>query len=169
MALDATVGGAAANSFALNAEADAYFADRLFATGWTGATEGNQDAALIMATRGINAQCYRGTAASATQALQFPRTGLTLPNGYSTTATEIPRAIKEATYEYALYLLNSATDATLERSQVAEGLSELKAGPVTLKFRADFDYKLLPGNVLSLIPAIWFCDYEVKTFAFAAM
>lgn len=168
MALDATVGGGAANSFVTNAEADAYFADRLFNTGWTGAEE-NQDAALIMATRGINAQCYRGTAASETQALQFPRTGLTLPNGYSTTATEIPRLIKEATYEYALYLLNSATDATLERSQVAEGLSELKAGPVTLKFRADFDYKLLPGNVLSLIPAIWFCDYEVKTFAFTAM
>lgn len=169
MALNAEVGGAGANSYATNAEADAYFADRLYSTAWTGATEGDQDAALIMATRGIDALCYRGTAGSATQALQFPRTGLKLPTGYGTTATAIPRLIKEATYEYALFLLNASTDATLERDQVAEGLSELRAGPVTLKFRDDFDHRALPGNVRAMIPDLWLCATEERRFVFAAM
>lgn len=169
MALDATVGGAEANSYATNSDADDYFADRLHATAWTDASESDQDAALIMATRGIDALCYRGTAGSSTQALQFPRTGLKLPTGYSTTADAIPRLIKEATYEYALVLLNSAADATLEREQVTEGLKELKAGPVTLKFRDDFDYRALPGNVRAMIPELWLCDTEERRYVFAAM
>lgn len=169
MALDATSGGSSANSYATNAEADAYFADRLHASAWTGASEADQDAALIMATRAVDSLCFKGTAAAATQALQFPRTGLKLPTGYGTSSTVIPQLIKDAVFEYALILLNAAADITPEKTQFEEGLKELKAGPVTLKFRDDFDYKVVPESVKALIPVKWFCETEVKKFVFAAM
>jgi len=169
LALDATVGGAGANSFGTIAEGDAYFADRLFASGWTSASDANKAAALVMATRALNSLCYLGTAAADTQALAFPRTGLTLPSGYATSTGAIPQLVKEAMFEFALFLLNATTDPTLEKSQFAEGLKELKADVVTLKFRDDFDIRLVPANVMALIPEAWLCKNDVVTVQLEAL
>lgn len=167
MALDATVGGASANAYAEVTDGDAYFDDRLYSTDWTGASDPNKSAALIMATRLLDTLCYEGTAASSTQALAFPRSGLTTPNGYATSTTAIPRLIKEAMYELALLLLGS--DITKQKDQALEGLTKLKAGSVELGFKNEITFKSVPNNILSMIPAEWICDPNEPTIGFAAM
>lgn len=96
--IDATVGGASANSYETVAEAQAYFDTRLPLSGWDDAD--SQDVLLIMATRVLNALAqpmktlvagnppyYRvrpqwlGAPATTTQRLAWPRTGLLDLNG----------------------------------------------------------------------------------------
>ena len=67
-------GKADANSYASVADADAYHEGHLYATAWTGASAGTKAAALVMATRLIDAHFqFGGVKAHATQALQWPR------------------------------------------------------------------------------------------------
>ncbi|MGZ4965288.1 MAG: DnaT-like ssDNA-binding protein [Limisphaerales bacterium] len=67
-------GLANANSYAVAADGDDYHAAHLYASAWTGATAGNKDIALVMATRLIDAQCeFLGFHKSNVQALQWPR------------------------------------------------------------------------------------------------
>lgn len=71
--LDATVGGASANTYVTRANATTYFEGHAFAATWAAATTGNQDIALAHATRILDRIRWAGTKASSTQALAFPR------------------------------------------------------------------------------------------------
>ena len=63
-----------ANAYADAADGNAYFEGHLYATGWTGATAGQKDAALVMASRVIDAEYqFHGKRVSESQALQWPR------------------------------------------------------------------------------------------------
>jgi len=63
-----------ANSYADVADGDAYHAGHLYATAWTGATTASKTAALVMATRLIDAKYQFGGVKSVdSQALQWPR------------------------------------------------------------------------------------------------
>ena len=67
-------GLANANAYASVADGDAYHEGHLYTTDWTGASSGSKAAALVMATRLIDAyHQFRGFKAHATQALQWPR------------------------------------------------------------------------------------------------
>jgi hypothetical protein len=67
-------GKADANSYAAVADADAYYEGHLYASAWNDATAENQAAALVMATRLIDAEYeFNGAKASAAQSLQWPR------------------------------------------------------------------------------------------------
>lgn len=162
MAFDSSVGGSASNSFGSLAEAEAYAAEHPYATEWDAlATDAAKEALLIHATRGLVAGvCLQGTAATSTQALPFPRLGLTTRNGYALSTTIVPLDIKHAQFEYALTLARSG-NVLLAKDQAVEGLTELRAGPVTLKFREDLVYAPVPANVLAMIPPGWLCE-EVK-------
>lgn len=170
MALDSTVGGAASNSLGSLAEAEAYFADHPFAATWDAlATDAEKEALLIHATRGLVAGvCLEGVASTATQALPFPRTGLLTRNGYALATTVVPIDIKHAQFEYALTLARSG-NVMLERDQAVEGLTELKAGPVTLKFRDSITYAPVPANVLAMIPPDWLCEEELPATQLVAL
>jgi hypothetical protein len=187
MALDATPGGASADSYLTVEEADAYFAARLHATTWAAATLGQKEAALKWATRLFDAkitaqwtqealpadatirvlstlskdqECFvvwNGQATTDTQALAWPRTGMLTKNGYPMADDVVPQQVKDAVCELATLLLVS--DRTTENEAGAVGLTELSAGPVTLKF-ADPppNPKLLPDFVFQLlVPSWWFC------------
>lgn len=133
MALDATPGGASANSYLTVEEADAYFAGRLHAGVWTAASAEEQEAALVMSTRVIDANvCFTGAASTSTQALTWPRRGMYTRNGVAIAVDAIPQALKDATAELAMLLLSK--DRTLESSAEAEGLASLSVGPVSLAF-----------------------------------
>lgn len=164
MALDATVGGASANSFLTNAEADALAADHPYGSAWAGYT--NQDALLIGATKILVRQCFLGTANSETQRLPFPRTGLLSRNGFALDSTTIPAEIKEAQFELALMLGES--DISRGSDAAAEGISELQAGPVKLKFSETFEEKPVPQNVLNLLVPSWLCPAATKAPVFFA-
>jgi len=67
-------GLANANAYADAADGDAYHEGHLYATDWTGANSATKAAALVMATRFIDAYFqFRGFKAHDTQALQWPR------------------------------------------------------------------------------------------------
>lgn len=157
MALDATVGGSSSNSFASLSEANEYFASRLYTQAWDAlGTDAKKEAALIMATQAlVSGICLTGSAATTTQALPFPRSGMVDRNGNTIPSTIIPQDIKNAEFEMALSLAKS--DRTTPSDVEALGLTKLKAGPVELGFSGDAVSTVVPAFVTSLLPKSWLC------------
>lgn len=117
-------------------EADTYFAQHLYAAAWTEAT--NKEAALTTATRTIDRQLLRGRKADPSQDLAFPR--------YPDTA--VPQAVKDATCEEALALLErSAERMKLQR----EGVRHASIGGMTEIYRDDAGRGLLSPEARELL------------------
>lgn len=128
MPLNATVGDISANSYVTIEEANAYFADRSNASSWSTSTQ--QEQLLITMSRLIDWQLkFKGVKTSELQAMQFPRTGIVLPDGYAVANNVIPVELKQAVFELALLSLD--TDRTSD--DPLAGLEEVKAGPLTIK------------------------------------
>lgn len=171
MALDATVAGPNANSFATLQEANDYFAERLYSSLWVAATEAEKTAALIMATGLLVSDiCWTGAPTTTTQSLPWPRTGMVDRNGNDIADDVIPQPVKASEFEMALALLKG--DRTTESDIEALGLTKLKAGPVELGFSGDAKASVVPAFVISLLPSTWLCpvdDPNVKTLVFEAL
>jgi hypothetical protein len=128
VAIDATVGGANANSYLTLADAQAIidgFVEDADVTAWASATTDQKNRALFTATQRLDRERYLGARATDTQALQWPRTGVRKPDTYINTYavgfpfrittdyftdTEIPDQIKYAQAVLAVFLHNN-TDA----------------------------------------------------------
>lgn len=152
----ATPGASNANSYLTRDNATAYFGTRLNSTVWTAASDANKDIALIQATRTLDAGFdWRGTSTYADQELAFPRTGLTRRTGYAVDSTTIPSEIEAATAELAMALLRS--DRTLESAAGAAGLTDLKVGPIQLKFKDDLSALIIPEAIAAFVPRDWYC------------
>lgn len=108
--VDATVGGANANSFITVATANDYANNALSVTAWTGATTDDKSRALIMATTDLQPLAWVGTRATDTQALAWPRTDAVI-NGRPIADDVIPREVQQATFDLALSILEG-TSAT---------------------------------------------------------
>lgn len=114
ISIDATVGGASANSYVTLAEADAFMTGRLNASAWeTDATTDDRNRALVEATRHLSALDWSGYRTDATQALAWPRQWARDPDSptqayYSTTV--IPERLKRATYQLALAYIKQGTN-----------------------------------------------------------
>ena len=167
--IDATVGGANANSFETHAEANAYFANRIPITPpWVASGE---EAYLITATRllcnlaqpyktffpaqGGSPAYYRvrrqwlGKASTATQRLAFPRIGMFDANGNAVDPTIVPQDIKDAESEFAGQLL--AGDRSQDNSVIIQGLNSVKAGSVALGFNKDIIAQVIPDAVYNML------------------
>lgn len=175
MALDATVGGAAANSYETHAEANSYFTDRIPITPpWVASGE---EAYLITATRLIDnclspvktlirgadgvayyrvSRTWTGLPASATQRLAWPRVGMFDKNGNAIASTVIPQDLKDAESEFAGQLL--AGDRSLDNSVIVQGLTSVRAGSVALTFKDSFMPQVMPDAALNMMPDSWFTD-----------
>jgi len=70
MAVNLVVG---TNSYISVVDATAYFADRLWYTAWFEAPAEQQSQALIMATKVLDRQLYKGKLKDSSQVLKFPR------------------------------------------------------------------------------------------------
>lgn len=97
-------------------EANTYFASRLHAEAWTAATDTDKQKALDMATRAIDRTPVKGVKTNYDQANQFPR----YPD------TEVPQAVKDATCEEALALLERGNSQ--RRKLQAEGVAAFSVG-----------------------------------------
>jgi len=166
MALDATVGGAAANSYVTVAEADAYFATRLQSTAWTGAVNATKEAALISATRLLDSSVeFTGAAADEVQALAWPRTGMLNRNGYTILSSVIPAALKNVVCELALQLIGA--DRLAVNDIAEQGIIGIKAGPVELRFKEAIEARGgLPSELLALLVPSWVVVPEPANRAF---
>lgn len=125
LTIEATTGGASANSFVTEAEAIAYMAARLNAGAWSTTTTGGtltelEKKALIEAARAFDLLGWEGTRSTDTQALAWPREYAVNPDAtISDPATEypyyandvVPQRVKDAACEYALELLRANADS----------------------------------------------------------
>lgn len=114
LVIDATVGGASANSFILLAEAQTFMDARLNSTAWSGASTATQNIALVEATRELSAKEWDGLRVTSSQVLSWPRAWAVNPDVplgsfWYYDSTIIPQRIKDATAELALQFLNLGT------------------------------------------------------------
>jgi hypothetical protein len=96
-----------ANAYANAADGDSYFEGHLYATAWTGASAGQKDAALVMASRVIDAEYqFQGRRVNESQAMQWPRSDCPDPDRSGDLASDkVPAAVVKATCELAKELL----------------------------------------------------------------
>ena len=125
ISIDATVGGANANSYLTLADAQAIvdgFVQDADVTAWATATTDQKNRALFTATQRLDRERYLGARATDTQALQWPRTGVRKPDTYINTYAvgfpfrittdyytddEIPQQVQYAQVVLAVYLHNN--------------------------------------------------------------
>lgn len=119
----ATAGASNANSYLTVADADSFANLYLGTLSWASASTDNKGRALIMATRYLDELSYIGEKAATTQALLWPRTEAQCGD-WSFTSSEIPKPIKQATFDLAEYLLGNSTALT----GAGAGSSELISG-----------------------------------------
>lgn len=138
IAIDATVGGATANSFVTLAEAQSYMDGRLNESSWESATPDTQNRALVEATRWLSSKQWGGARASSTQALQWPRFWAENPDAMFGgniwfDSTIIPQRVKDATCELALQFVKAGTSdvAALDPKQ---NVIEKTVGPLTTRY-----------------------------------
>ena len=145
--IDATAGGASANSYITLAEADAYVEAMIGSTDvvkWSDLNDDLRNRALTAATQRLDRERFLGAKATDTQALQWPRTGVRKPdtyvNTYATgfpfrisedyfTDTEIPAQIKHAQIELAVYLKNNPDGIGLSG---LEDYKNVQVGPINV-------------------------------------
>ena len=129
--IDATAGGANANSYITLAEANTFVEAMISSSDvskWTTGTDDTRNRALTAAAERLDRERFLGARATDTQARQWPRTGVRKPdtyvNTFSTgfpfrisddyyTDTEIPDQVKRAQIELAVYLKNNVDGISL--------------------------------------------------------
>lgn len=134
MALVTTPGAADANSYCSLSDANSYNATRLGGASWAAATEPNREAALMLATRLLDAmpQAWTGAAVDAVQALRWPRIGMLSRNGFAIATDAIPAELRDATAEFARRLI--AADSTGNNDVINQFITGVKAGSVQVSF-----------------------------------
>ena len=109
------------------AEADTYFSARYGYDSWALLDNPTKEKALISATQQLDLLCtWNGYKSDSDQQLEFPRSGTSLD------ADPTPQAIKDAECEIAFLITTEESVST----DGGDALTELKAGSVTMKFKA---------------------------------
>lgn len=126
MALDATVGGANSDSYVDQSYTDDYFTGHMKETEWSNAT--NQEEALRYAAFYLDVMVtWLGDKATSTQALEWPRSGL---SDYEN--DEIPTFLKKAQCELALFFIEKGIPTKpLNLDRFKAGTFELEMTPVS--------------------------------------
>ena len=150
-----TAGSATANAYVTLAVADQYHEDRpAVGTTWSGATDAVKNAAILFATKLMDALWdWTGNAVDGTQALTWPRSGMVDRNGYAIDTDVIPTELQCATAEYARQLI--ADDRAGDSDVETQGITSLKAGSIALTFKDLVIAKVVPDAVYHLIPRSW--------------
>jgi len=139
-----------ANTYIDLADAEEYILTRLNVTVWDAATDDLKNRALVMATRIIDSRMdWKGRMVQPlTQALQWPREDIEIDDE-EWSATEVPNDVKNATVEFALFLLTgdrTADDASSGLESIGVG-----DGAVDLKFNNRTEADLVPDTVIDLL------------------
>jgi hypothetical protein len=148
-------GKADANAYANVADGDAYHEGHLYATAWTGATAGQKAAALVMATRLIDAHVqFHGVRTTGTQALQWPREDCPDPDANADVVGQrvvlsdvVPKAVVDATCETARALLIEDRTA----NPLGEGLKFTGVGDLQQSFDKSDRRPVLPHVAMAML------------------
>jgi hypothetical protein len=153
--IDATPGGANANSYVTLAVAKTYYEAHSHPELWEDADDDQRNRALVSATRLIDEHLdFDGYAVDETQRLQWPRYGLLTANGFTLPSDAIPERLQMATAEYARFLLQA--DRSGERDDELNAIQELEAGPVRVEFveNKTVARQVVPDEILAML-RIW--------------
>ena len=153
--IDATLGGASANSYVTLADADAYFETVPDFTDWASKSTDQKNRALISATRWIDVLSFYGKRCSETQALKWPREDYKV-DGIELACTLIPFGIEVATYELARALAND-TDAITGSTGTTGIYDQVELGELKVRYKSS---SMTPGvinNVFDVYP--WLQSY----------
>ena len=155
-AVNATAGAAGQNSYVTTAEVDTYFDDRPSSgTTWSAASVDDKARAVLYATKLMDALFqWTGHTSTEEQGLLWPRQGMEYRSGYYVPSDIIPDELKAAVAEFCREVL--VGDRAADNAVETLGITELKAGPVGLKFSEDTEAKVVPDVVVNLIPAEWY-------------
>lgn len=165
--LIATVGASNANSYVTVATTATYLNERLNVSAWDAAVAaavGGPERALIMATRRIDAEKFRGEpvkpltdvevgAGTATQALKWPRWSTFDDAGWAFDDEEIPLNVQRATMELALHYLNEGTTDALADTGL-KGFRNVKVGPLDITPVPGYKAGDLPDTVVRLLRGV---------------
>jgi len=148
IAFDATVGGASANAYPTLAQANTYHSENLNRTTWTATDNNTKLAAIVMATRLIDASFdWYGSKSTTTQRLRHPRIGLVNLDGEALSSTVIAEAVLQATSELAFWLLVSDRLADHDNAE----LSKIVLTPIELEFKHGSRTNPIPDVVIDMV------------------
>jgi hypothetical protein len=149
LTLIATAGASNANTYSTLAEAETYFEKRLHKSDWTDETDANKNIALVMSTRLLDEYfLWHGFQYSSSQALLWPRSNVFDVEGNPVTAGTIPDFLKDATAEFAMFLL--AEDKSVESDM--KGYKSIKIeGAISLWFDKRDRPDVIPKSVYSIL------------------
>lgn len=148
-------GKANANSFVGLEEADEYHKGGLHSQAWNEASSGTKVAALITATRIIDALVqWRGYRKTVTQALGWPREYALSHRSASSYYVHfdddiVPTGIRQATAEMARELI--IVDRTKEPDTIGIGSVGIGQGAVSVTFDANDKRQIIPELVLTML------------------
>ena len=149
--IDATVGGASANSYITRANAQVHFNGRLSADEWTNASNADKDRALIMATYRMEQEQYEGSPVTTSQNLKWPRYSAYNDSGDTYASDEIPDVVERAVCELALAILK---DPTIMSDSGMEGFTKVGVGPLAVEPRASRRAGTLPQHVIRMLRTV---------------
>jgi hypothetical protein len=130
--LDATVGGANANTYITLDDANSFIEGLVLsddAAAWDGSSNDNKNRALFTAAQRIDREKFLGARVSDTQALEWPRSGVRKPDTYtnlyglSFPNRLIPDRVKHAQVILAVYLNNNRNGLELSGLEDFETVS----------------------------------------------
>lgn len=148
--VDATPGGATANSYVTQADATLYMESHALNATWLAASGAQMDAALVEATRLLDEYVdWSGVIVGAVQSLRWPRSDVTDRDGRAVDAATIPVDLAHATAIFATELL--ATNRQAEREDT--GLSSVGVGAISVSYSKQDKKKVIPESVKSMIRA----------------
>jgi hypothetical protein len=147
MALDASIGTTTANSYALVAEADAYYVDMFNRPLWASSSNANKEAALVTASRMLDYYTdWVGTPVTDVQAMGWPRDSAYNQVGTLYSNTAIPMPVKFAVYELAYYILENGG-----LSFAQQVIDEVRVSSINVKFSENGVIAGIPDYIMSLV------------------
>ena len=145
------------NVYASRETAETYALGTFGNAEWEAASNNQKERALISATRQFEAVKWCGSKTSASQALAWPRTGLTDREGNTLASDTIPEAVINGNIELAFSIVSETFAAN--QATAAGNIKRLKADEAEIEyFRAlsTAATALFPKTVLDWV-GLWIC------------
>ncbi len=120
------------NTYINLADAETYFTHMIHAADWDSATDDTKNDALVTATSMLDRQEWTGSKTGDPQTLDWPRTGVSDPEGNAVDSATVPQFILDATCELALALIQDLTVQT--DADTSSNIKGLKAGSAEIQY-----------------------------------
>lgn len=123
------------DSYATLAEANTYATERAWSA-WSSASDSVKEAALKDAASYIDlTYAWNGSITSTSQAMSWPRTGVTDKEGRTLDSAIVPERVKQAQIELANIAVSNAGQVIQNQSE--RSISRVQAGSVSVSFDGD--------------------------------